>query len=255
MTDRTIKILGQGYNISGDCMATITVDGTQVFSGPVPTIASAPPAFQGKVDEVLTEFTVDVDFEGIKEINVTCTAGTLICGDFLSNYVFPYQLGNGPRIKKWFPGDGGPPGGRWLPLQDDPSFSKETDFGSFMPVTGNNGPESKPTDPGVTLPSHTDPDDITEAELILKPTMVKNGEEIDRTLPENITAETIKTQITWPYNRRPTQLTRLDPGEDVAIQLNVPHAWKDSMRITKAYAKSVPNAIYTEWYDPEVDVY
>ena len=255
MTDRTIKILGQGYNVSGDCMATITVGGTQVFSGPVPTIASTPPTFQVKVDEVLAEFTVDVDFEGTKEINVTCTAGTLICGDFLSNYVFPYQLGTGPKIKKWFPGDGGPPGGRWLPLRDDPSFSKETDFGAIMPVTGNNGPESKPTDPGVSLPSHTVPADITAAELVLKPAMVKNGEEVDRSLPEGMTVETVQTQITWPYNRRPTQLTRLDTNEDVAIQLNIPHAWKDSMRITKEYAKSVPNAIYTEWYDPEVDVY
>jgi hypothetical protein len=238
MTDRTIKIIGEAYSTSGDATCTISVDGVELYSGPVETNNSEPPTFQGKVDTVLAEFTVDVDFYGPKQIQITCNSGVIFAGDFVANYVFPFQIWDGPPIKRILPQ-------RWVPLRDDPKFSNEIHFGS-LPLNATAVPPTVPPEidlvalqEGYQTHGHENWDwhlhhGVTHTYDTELKEVVKNGETVERAIPEHISMDTIVTEINWPYGRKPTWLTRLDPSEVLDITLNVPPPWKDSQRLTQA---------------------
>jgi hypothetical protein len=89
MTTRTLQILGNGF---GSTPANITaiVEGTTVFSGPVPTLNQSLPELPNLsyTDQsvVLFSFDHDVDFTGTLPITYEVTGSPVLFTNILSNY-------------------------------------------------------------------------------------------------------------------------------------------------------------------------
>lgn len=89
MANRTVKFYGLGFNPE-PVSITVTVDGTQVFSGAIPTIDQAVPnvnaARSGYTFEELLSFEVPMDFDGTKPVSLTVNNGAMIFADEQANY-------------------------------------------------------------------------------------------------------------------------------------------------------------------------
>lgn len=80
MANRTVRFYGLGL---GNSTAEITaeVDGTQVFTGPVPTTTNA-----ADTPEILFTFELPIAFEGTKPVSITVNSGTVKFAQVLANY-------------------------------------------------------------------------------------------------------------------------------------------------------------------------
>lgn len=85
MTTRTLRFYGLGY-ASSPVTIVATVDGTTVYSGPIPTLDQ--PTYELLPDEQEIMFTVecDTDFSGVKPVSITVAGGTMVMAQTLANY-------------------------------------------------------------------------------------------------------------------------------------------------------------------------
>jgi len=85
MTNRTLQFWGQGY---GTTPATVTVslDGTTIYSGEVPTIDAPRTPWPDQV-LLFTAGEIPVEFEGSKPMTYTVTNGTVVFAWIHANYI------------------------------------------------------------------------------------------------------------------------------------------------------------------------
>lgn len=79
MTTRTVKIYGLGYGPTG-ADATITFDGTTVFTGTVPSV-NAPVPVDGTPsddDQLICSFEIPMDIVGTKPMTYSIDSGTCV---------------------------------------------------------------------------------------------------------------------------------------------------------------------------------
>ena len=84
MANRTFKVYGQAYAASGDVNVTMTVNGTQVFSGAVndsTTVRSGPPS----IENHLWTYELDENTTGNFAVSIVVTGGELCLGYTESN--------------------------------------------------------------------------------------------------------------------------------------------------------------------------
>jgi len=85
MANRTFKVYGQAYAASDDVNVTMTVNGTQVFSGAVndsSTVRSGPPNIQNH----LWTYELDENTTGNLTVSVAVTGGELCLGPTTNNH-------------------------------------------------------------------------------------------------------------------------------------------------------------------------
>lgn len=89
MTNRTVQIKGYGFG-STPAEITVTLEGTNVFTGAVTTIDGTPPPLPNidLKDETTTlcTFELPVDFAGEKAMTCSVTSGTVIFAQIDANY-------------------------------------------------------------------------------------------------------------------------------------------------------------------------
>jgi hypothetical protein len=84
MADRTFKVFGSAYAASGNVSVTITIDGTQRFSGEVTTSAT-PRDGQPTSQSELISFTMDDSVTGDKSLSVAVSGGEFVMGNWQCN--------------------------------------------------------------------------------------------------------------------------------------------------------------------------
>lgn len=103
MPNRTVKLMGRAYSQSGDMPGdgsvsiTVNFNGTQVYSGTVPTIDGAVPTDRSSPAEQLCTFEIDGAVEGDIPMSIAVTNGTVFFSQLWMNY-------NGARVS-WGPPD------------------------------------------------------------------------------------------------------------------------------------------------------
>ena len=87
MSNRTVRIYGSGYG-SVPATVTATVDGSQVFSGAVPTQPGPVPPLPGDgiATEVLFTFEVPIEFQGNVFLTTQVADSPVIFSQILANY-------------------------------------------------------------------------------------------------------------------------------------------------------------------------
>jgi len=85
MATRTIKLMGKAYSTSGDVSLVINFNSTQVFSGTVTTVNSAPPA-KGEEGVELATWTVDTNVTGNIPLTIAVSGGTFQFNNLIGNY-------------------------------------------------------------------------------------------------------------------------------------------------------------------------
>lgn len=88
MTDRTFKQFGQAYG-STPATITVTLDGTEIYSGPVSTLDEPFPTFPDAGTSYGVEifsWTESVVYEGTKELSISVSGSPLLLADTLANY-------------------------------------------------------------------------------------------------------------------------------------------------------------------------
>lgn len=83
MANRTYKVMGQAYTPEGSVSATVTVNGTQVFSGNVTTSNTPRDGFPENVSELLS-FDLDESVTNLS-VSVNVTGGELCWGKTKTN--------------------------------------------------------------------------------------------------------------------------------------------------------------------------
>jgi hypothetical protein len=90
MAIKTVQFYGLAYGLS-PAVISVTANGTQVFTGTVPTSNGPVPALPNDalIPDQVVLFTYEIDSEFTGEIPMTCTvaAGVVIFGQIYSNYV------------------------------------------------------------------------------------------------------------------------------------------------------------------------
>jgi hypothetical protein len=84
MANRTFKISGSAYAPSGDVTVTVTVDGTQVYNGSVPTSAT-PREGQPTTQTEMLSFTMDESVVGDKSLQLDVSGGEFVMGNWQCN--------------------------------------------------------------------------------------------------------------------------------------------------------------------------
>lgn len=103
MPNRTVKLMGRAYSQSGDMPGdgsvsiTVNFNGTQVYSGTVPTNDSTVPSDRSAPAEVLCTFEIDGATAGDIPMSVAVDNGTAFFSELVMNY-------NGGRVS-WGPPD------------------------------------------------------------------------------------------------------------------------------------------------------
>jgi hypothetical protein len=82
MADRTLKFYGQGYGTE-TVNINVTMDGTEVFSGPIVTSDAQP---DPNTQEILFNTTISPEFTGSKAVVITVTGGSMMFGRVTANY-------------------------------------------------------------------------------------------------------------------------------------------------------------------------
>jgi hypothetical protein len=130
MSNRTVQIYGSGYG-SVPATVTATVDGTQVFSGAVPTQSGPLPSLPDTEitrGEVLFTFEIPMEFQGNLLLTTEIANSTVLFTDILANYgnIFDKAVA---------------PGGQYISTGPD----------GYIPIQGNSGyyrePVPVPSDP------------------------------------------------------------------------------------------------------------
>ena len=91
MANRTFKVYGQAYAASGDVTATLTINGTQVFSGAVndsTTVREGQPTMQNH----LFSFELDENTIGNLAYSLTVSGGELCLGPSVHNLAPAYYV-------------------------------------------------------------------------------------------------------------------------------------------------------------------
>lgn len=96
---RTFKQQGQGFG-SSTVSITATIDGIQVFSGPVNTVDQDPSdTYTGSMVDLFTWEIADQTFVGTQSMQITVTGGSaLMLGDSLANYVDPLSVEESTQV-------------------------------------------------------------------------------------------------------------------------------------------------------------
>lgn len=104
MPNRTVKLMGRAYSQSGDMPGdgsvslTVNFNGTQVYSGTVPTVDSAVPTDRSAPAVALCTFEIDGAVEGDIPVSIAVANGTAFFSQLRMNY-------NAARVS-WGPADG-----------------------------------------------------------------------------------------------------------------------------------------------------
>jgi hypothetical protein len=89
MTTRTFKQLGQGYG-SVPTSIVVTLDGTEIFSGPISTLDQPLPTFPDSGNSYGIEifsWTDEVTFAGSKSLSISVSGSPLLLTDTQANYI------------------------------------------------------------------------------------------------------------------------------------------------------------------------
>ena len=106
MPNRTVKLIGRAYSQSGDMPGdgsvsiTVNFNGTQVYSGTVPTNNSTVPSDRSAPAEELCTFEIDGATAGDIPMSVAVSNGTAFFGELRMNY-------NGARVSWGAPDESG----------------------------------------------------------------------------------------------------------------------------------------------------
>lgn len=87
MTTRTFRQQGIGYGPATN--VTVKIDGTIVFSGPVPTLDQPPPSLPNpnlQITDTLYTWTNDVSYSGQQSFELTVSSGMVMLTEALANY-------------------------------------------------------------------------------------------------------------------------------------------------------------------------
>jgi hypothetical protein len=85
MTNRTVQIWGQGYGAT-PCSITATLNGTQVFSGSVPTVDSSDIGRLPTDQQILFTFEIPMDMSGPQAMVLEISGADLYMEQILANY-------------------------------------------------------------------------------------------------------------------------------------------------------------------------
>jgi len=133
MTMRTINTYGKGYG-STEVTITVTVDGIEIFSGPVST-TNGPIVNPPDPSTVLFSWQEDITFEGTRALSITVNSGDVLLKTYSkANYCADETGPLGPDVFYWLPDGPEPvptdPTSGWLmngiptPNQPDPSLGE-----------------------------------------------------------------------------------------------------------------------------------
>lgn len=87
MATRNIKLLGTAYSTDGNVSITVNFNGTQVFSGEVPTTNGTAPAKETSVPVELATWATTTDVTGDVAMSIEVTNGTIIFQDLFGDQV------------------------------------------------------------------------------------------------------------------------------------------------------------------------
>lgn len=85
MATRTIRFMGNAYSTEGDVSVTVNFNGSEVYSGTVPTRNSEVPPQPSEAVQLFT-FTVSTDVTGSVPMTISSSGGTCIFNDLIGNY-------------------------------------------------------------------------------------------------------------------------------------------------------------------------
>lgn len=85
MTTRTLRFYGLGY-ASSPVTIVATMDGTPVYSGPIPTLDQTTYELFPDEQEIMFTAECNTDFAGVKPMSITVTGGTMVMAQTLANY-------------------------------------------------------------------------------------------------------------------------------------------------------------------------
>lgn len=85
MATRTFQLFGKAYSTTGQVSLTVTWNGSQVFSGTVTTINSAPPGVSLDLEQLAT-WDGTTDLTGNVPLTIAVTGGSLYFGLIKGNY-------------------------------------------------------------------------------------------------------------------------------------------------------------------------
>jgi len=103
MTNRTVQVWGQGYSLPPagglsltPCTITATFNGTEVFSGAIPTIESSDIQRLPTDQQVLFTFEIPMDLQGTFPMSCTITGDDVFLEQILANYTAVGTDSSGP---------------------------------------------------------------------------------------------------------------------------------------------------------------
>lgn len=85
MAIRTVKFMGNAFNLAGDATLRVSIGGTEVFNGTVVTNNTA--ANQTLDPEVIATFPLDTSVTGDVPLVIEAVNGDIVFNELLANYV------------------------------------------------------------------------------------------------------------------------------------------------------------------------
>lgn len=101
MATRTITQQGQAYGAT-TASITASINGTEIFSGPVLTLDQPPPPMPGtQIVNNLFSWTVDTSFTGSQTLSISVLGSLLILADTQANYILPGNVAADQGLSYW----------------------------------------------------------------------------------------------------------------------------------------------------------